>query len=166
MSSFMEMLYRHYGSHQRAEVLFDHVYTGKLTDPDGIAEAVPAVWSDAHLPVQNLGLNAWTELFEMAGYTDDGKKAERPADPITLYRCAEPRFVHRLAWTASLEVAEQFAVINKARYGDRPRYLYKITAPPERLLAHITDRDEDEYVVDTRGMRATRLSTPKALSGV
>lgn len=161
MSAFMDMLYRHYGSHQRADVLFEWVYSGRLTDPDDIAEAVPDVWSGAHLPANSLGIRTWIDLFNRSGYTVDGKRAERPTEPLTLYRLAEPRFVHRLAWTGSLEVAEKFAVINKARYGDRPRFIYTVTVPPERLLAHITDRDEDEYITDTRGLKAKRLTLTK-----
>lgn len=164
MSEFMTMLHRHYGSHQRPAVLFDHVYGGKLTDPDDIAEAVQAVWSGAHLPAQNLGVMTWIDLFTIAGYTVDGVLADRPTTPVTLYRLAEPRFAHRLAWTASLDVAEKFEGINKARYGDKERFIYTLTVPPERLLAHITDRDEDEYVTDTRGMKAKRVTMTKEMA--
>ncbi|MGO3320261.1 MAG: hypothetical protein ACTIL0_07105 [Microbacterium gubbeenense] len=164
MSAFMDMLYRHYGSHQRAEVLFEYVYGGKLSDPEDVAEAVQAVWSGAHLPAQNLGVLTWIDLFQIAGYTVDGKRAERPTEPVTLYRLAEPRFVHRLAWTASIDVAERFTEINRARYGDRTRHIYTLTVQPERLLAHITDRDEDEYVTDTRGLKAKRVTTTKEMA--
>lgn len=164
MSPFMKMLYRHYGSHQGPAVLFDHVYGGKLTDPVDMAEAVPGVWSDAHLPAQNLGVMTWIDLFTIAGYTVDGKRAERPAEPVTLYRLAEPRFVHRLAWTASRDVAEKFEGIHKARYGDKERFIYTVTVPAERVLARITSRQEDEYVTDTRGLKAKRVTMTREMA--
>ncbi len=146
------------GSHDGPALLVDWYYGRKIEDPVELAEAVPYAWSAAHLPFGALDAETWIELFRAAGYTIDGTRAERPAEPITLYRAAEPRFVHRLAWTASLDVAGRFLSINKARYGNKPRYIYTVTVPPDRLLAHITDREEDEYVTDTRGLRATRVS--------
>jgi len=144
------------GSHDRPALLFDWIYGRRLTDPVEVAATVPAVWSGAHLPFRSLGAQGWIDLFQIAGYTEDGVPAERPIEPLTLYRAAEPRYVHRLAWSASIDVARRFIEINAARYGDTPRFIYYITVEPGRLLAHITDRGEDEYVTDTRGLKAKR----------
>ncbi|WP_020097407.1 hypothetical protein [Microbacterium sp. 11MF] len=146
------------GSHELPTMLFDWVFSGRLREKQHLAEAVPYAWSSAHLPFAALGYRKWVEFFEMAGYTEDGLSAKRPSEPITLYRAAEPRYVHRLAWTASLNVAERFLEINEARYGAKPRNVYTITVAPDRLLAHITDRNEDEYIVDSRGLRARRVA--------
>jgi hypothetical protein len=137
-------------------MLFEWIYGRRVTDPVEIAALVSDVWSGAHIPFSSLGGTTWIDLFQIAGYTEDGLHAERPGVPLTLYRAAEPRYVHRLAWTASVEVAQRFIDINAARYGDESRFIYTVTANPDRLLAHITDRQEDEYVTDTRGLKARR----------
>ncbi len=154
------------GSHEGPALLFDWVYSGRLKDPADLAEAVAFAWSSAHLPFAALGHRTWVELFTMAGYAKDGTPTEHPAEPITLYRAAEPRYIHRLAWTASLDVAERFLEINAARYGAKPRNVYTITVAPDRLLAHITDRNEDEYIVDTTGLKAQRVDTTVLTKGV
>lgn len=154
-STFLETAHRYVGSHDRPAMLFDWVFGGRLTDPVEIAEAVADTWSGAKIPFASLGVATWIELFRMGGYTVDGIPSDRPTEPVTLYRAAEPSRVHRLAWTGSLDVAQRFLEINR-RYGDRPRFIYTITVDPERLLAHINDRQEDEYVTDTRGLKAKR----------
>lgn len=156
-SPFMREAIRH-PSHEGPALLFDWVFSRRLTDPDELAFAVPNVWSDAHLPFNSLGYRTWVELFEMAGYTVDGIRSPRPLTPVTLYRAAEPHRVHRLAWTGSLEVARRFLTINASRYGDKPRFVYTVTVDPSRLLAHVTDRQEDEYVTDTRGLKVRRVA--------
>lgn len=159
MSPFLQAAIRT-DSHYGPALLFDWFYSGRLAG-DQLSEAVPYVWSQAKQPFRAFNLRTWIELFEAAGYTDDCKPAERPQRPLTLYRASEPQYVHRLSWTGSLATAERFIEINK-RYGDRPRFIYTITvADMHRVLAHITDRGEDEYIVDTRGLRAKRIDTTR-----
>lgn len=147
---------RFLGSHDRPAMLFDWVFGRRMTDRADIAAATSKVWSGAHLPFRSLGADAWIQLFRMGGFAVDGVHASPPEAPMTLYRAAEPRYVHRLAWTASPDVANRFLEINSARYGDLPRFIYTITVTPDRLLARITDRKEDEFVTDTRGVKARR----------
>lgn len=149
-------LYR-VGSHELPALVFDLFYSRQMTDPADVAFAVSCAWSSSHLPAANLPIDIWIELFQVGGYTEDGMPAERPSEPVTLYRSSTPGRVHRLAWTASLSVAQRFLEINEARYGKASRFIYTVTVEPERLLAHITDRDEDEYVTDTRGLRSARV---------
>ncbi|MDQ1122168.1 hypothetical protein [Microbacterium trichothecenolyticum] len=159
MSPFLRAATRT-GSHEGPALLFDWFYSGRLTGAE-LSAAVPYVWSSAKQPFRALTQLTWIELFQAAGYTEDCKPAERPQAPLTLYRASEPQYAHRLAWTGSLATAERFLEINK-RYGDRPRFVYMITvAATDRVLAHITDRDEDEYIVDTRGLRAKRIDTTR-----
>ena len=145
-------------SHNRPALLFDWFF-GQRPRPkkEDMAASVPEVWSGAHLPFPSLGYATWVVFFRYAGYTDDGAPADPPTEPITVYRAAEPSFVHRLAWTGSIDVAERFLEINQA-YGDRPRFVYTVTAAPDRVLAHITERSEDEDIVDTRGLHAKRVA--------
>lgn len=161
-ATFDERMYEKYELHylpgrDRPAHVFDLVYGRRVTDPAEIGWLVATAWSDAHIPAASMSIAVWIELFQMGGYTEDGHPAQRPTRPLTLYRCADPRRVHRLAWTASLEIAQRFAVINSTRYGQIPRHIYTVTVEPERVLAHITTRKEDEYVTDTRGLRATRI---------
>jgi hypothetical protein len=144
------------GSHDWPAELFDLVYEGKLDNPADLAECVADAWSGAKIPFRALGYDTWIEFFRRAGYSDDGKLAAPLAEPITVYRAAEPQFVHRLAWTGTLDVAKRFTEIN-TRYGKRPRHIYELTVTPDRVLAHITDRQEDEFIVDSRGLRAKRI---------
>ncbi|WP_270353551.1 hypothetical protein [Microbacterium testaceum] len=148
------------GSHEGPVLLFEWFYSGRLTGSE-LSEAVPFVWSSAKQPFRAFSKLTWIELFHAAGYTEDCEPAERPPGPLTLYRASEPQYAHRLAWTGSLAIAERFLEINK-RYGDRDRFVYTITvAATDRVLAHITDRGEDEYIVDTRGLRAQRVDTSR-----
>ena len=94
--------------------------------------------------------DTWRDLFELAGYTEDGKPAERPAEPLTLYRGSVPERKALWSWTDNREVAARYASGN---YYRRPSgILWVATVDPWRLLARNTDRSEYEYVVDTEGL--------------
>lgn len=124
-----------------------------------IAETVHHAWSSAEYPEDSMEPDRWAELFEVAGYRIDGAPADRP-DKITLYRGAPEDRVQRMAWTSSQEVARRFA--HDALRGREPGRVWTITVSGDWLLAHITDRDEDEYLVHPsawgRGLRATETN--------
>jgi hypothetical protein len=110
-----------------------------------------SAWSMAEFPLVQLDEDQWRELFDHVGYVVDGKAAERPSEPLTLYRGAMPKFRNGWAWTDDRDLAQWFA--------DRPHHrgegqVWKAVVEPERLLARISEQreGESEYVVDARGM--------------
>ncbi|WP_331727191.1 hypothetical protein OG871_39680 (plasmid) [Kitasatospora sp. NBC_00374] len=90
-------------------------------------------------------------MFRAAGYTADGVPAQLPSAPVELWRGSVPERRRDWSWTASLAVAQGYAAGTAAV---RPAgKLYRTVAPPSALLAYNSGREEDEYVVDTRGLR-------------
>ncbi len=139
---------------------------GRVNGPGFLAEAlsedkitaatvtalVGPIWSSAEYPDRELDHNTWRWIFDVAGFTIDGKPAERPAEPLTLYRGAVPERRTDWSWTRTRAVAERFAAGLRGRGTGR---LWVCTVPPESMLAVNTERDEDEVVVDTRGLQIT-----------
>jgi hypothetical protein len=118
---------------------------------DVLTATIGGVWTGAEYPDQALGRRAWLELFAEAGYTEEGRPAERPTDPLTLYRGATYERRRLMSWTDNRAVAERFAA--GGLVGRQAGRLWTATVPPPALLCRINDRDESEYVVDTRGLR-------------
>ncbi len=58
---------------------------------------VPDVWSAAEYPGRALEDDEWSALFEHAGFTVNGVRAERPTEPLVLFRAAPEE--HRLGWS-------------------------------------------------------------------
>ena len=128
-----------------------HVFVALFEEgllPEGADALVGDVWSMAEFPCRMLELWQWEEMFQWSGYRHDGRPAERPADALTLYRGAPARHRGGLAWTASREMAEWFATRNRDQFGWDAK-VWTAAVEPWRLLAHIDDRREEEYVVDT-----------------
>lgn len=125
----------------------------RLLDPDVAAAHVGEVWCMAEYPDVYLDHDAWRLLFEMAGYTRDGVRVDRPAEPLTLYRGSVRQRRADWSWTDRLEVAERFAA---GGIGGRPAgVVWRAVVEPWRLFARIDDEDgrnESEYVVDTQGL--------------
>ena len=59
--------------------------------PDAYPEGISYVFSLAEYPGLSLEPKQWRTLFTKAGFTIDGVPAERPAEPITLWRGSRPR---------------------------------------------------------------------------
>jgi hypothetical protein len=118
--------------------------------PEDYAELVSYTWSIAEFPGLSLSKRHWLGLWRKAGFTMDGKPAERPTEPMLLWRAAHPTYKRGFAWTDSRKVAEWFL---QARYGRNHR-LYEVVAPPDRLLAYIHDsgRGESEWIIDARAL--------------
>ncbi|GGX40935.1 hypothetical protein [Streptomyces noursei] len=136
-------------------LLFD-AWFGKTIDAGTLAAHVGRVWNMAEYPDAALDRPAWRQLFAMAGFTADGRPAERPADPVELWRGSVPERRDDWSWSTRRAVAEGYATGTGARRPTTGR-LYHVVAPPSALLAHNTGRDEDEYVLDTDGLSITEV---------
>ncbi|MFD9596799.1 hypothetical protein ACFWA9_29180 [Kitasatospora sp. NPDC059973] len=131
-------------------LLFD-AWFGQAIDAATLAAHVGQVWSMAEYPDATLDRAAWRELFTAAGFTTDGRPAERPAGPVELWRGSVPERRADWSWTTRRAVAEGYATGTGARRPTTGR-LYRTLAPAVALLAYNTGRDEDEYVLDTDGL--------------
>lgn len=147
---------RVYGPH-----LLIYLWGEGLLTTDALRATIGDVWSMAEYPDVALPRETWRDLFSEAGYTVDGKPAQRPSSPLHLYRGAVRSPAHRRrdwSWTDSLEVARFFA---KGPRGRQPGVVWTATVAPWRLLARNADpqttRGESEYVVDTRHLRILML---------
>ncbi|WP_140403791.1 MULTISPECIES: hypothetical protein [unclassified Nocardioides] len=142
------------------------LYNEGLLNSDVAATVVPSAWSAAEFPSLQLEQEEWRDLFDLAGYTVDGKRAARPGASLSLWRGAIPE--HRLgwAWTDDREVAEWFAA--RPHNSGRGR-VFTAEVEPSRLLARISEQrpGESEYVVDARGLEtvADCLRTERTTDG-
>lgn len=119
---------------------------------DTVTALVGGIWSSAEFPDRLLDHATWRRLFDVAGFTADGKPAPRPTEPLTLFRGSVPERRTDWSWTRDRAVAERFAAGLRGRGKGR---LWVCSVPPAHMLAINTDRDEDEIVVDTRGLQIT-----------
>ncbi|MEH0582816.1 hypothetical protein QA942_01380 [Streptomyces sp. B21-106] len=115
-----------------------------------VTALVGPIWSSAEYPDRELDHDTWRWLFDVAGFTIDGKPADRPTEPLTLYRGSVPERCTDWSWTRTRAVAERFAEGPRGRGKGR---LWVCEVPPAHMLAANTGRDEDEIVVDTRGLQ-------------
>lgn len=131
---------------------------GRKIETVTLTALVSGVWSEAEYPQRSLRLVDWRELFAAAGYTVDGQPAARPAEPVTLYRGAVHSRRRGWSWTADYETAQRFA--SGDLNGRQSGLVYVTSAPPLALLCgiHVASRSEDEYVVDTRGLKIAALA--------
>lgn len=136
------------------DILFDAWYGGEI-DRAVLAAHIGPVWSDAEYPFTSMTQAVWRDLFDAAGYTVDGKLADRPTGATTLYRGSTPSYRRRWSWTASRDVAARFAqgYEDGGLMGRWPGNVYMVAAPPTHLLCVVNDRKESEHVVDTRGLK-------------
>jgi hypothetical protein len=120
---------------------------------DQLITAVGDAWVMCDAPEKGMPRRAWLPMFRQAGYHDDDQPVT-PPDRITLWRGGVRRT--GMAWTADRDRAEWF----QRRYDQlSPGHLWTIEADSSRLLAHYHQkhRSEDEYVVDTRGLRPKEI---------
>ncbi|MFF2548299.1 hypothetical protein ACFVUY_37880 [Kitasatospora sp. NPDC058063] len=136
-------------------LIFD-AWLGEVINEDTLAAHLGRVWSMAEYPDAALGHDGWRALFDAAGFTADGRRAERPAEPVELWRGCIPRRRDDWSWTTRRAVAEGYATGTGARRPVTGR-LYRVVAPPSALLAHNNGRGEDEYVLDTNGLTITEV---------
>jgi len=141
------------GRNHGPALLGDLEAEGLLTPPAAAAH-VGAVWSMAEYPDRYLDHDTWRELFRLAGYTVDGVPAERPVEPLTLYRGSVPERRANWSWSDRLDVAQRYAAGGLGRRP--PGVVWQATVEPWRLLARNAgpdSRDESEYVVDTEELQ-------------
>jgi hypothetical protein len=163
---FLKAAYRA-GRNAAPGLLWDAAASGDL--PRGeVAAVVATAWCMAEWPERALSPRAaWLALFQAAGFTIDGKPAERPAGPLTLYRGCTRGRVRGLAWTTDREMAGWFA----RRYGDfagdpsypefRPAFVYTTVAPSAALLCipGTAGRfSEHEVVINPAGLKIQRVA--------
>ena len=151
------------GRNSAPALLFDLVYIDESLDVARVPGAVADAWSSAESPERALESDTWTELFMRAGYTVDDRPAERPSEPVRVFRgCTadliydevhdcdvDPRF--GMSWTTDVEMARRFA---SGIRGRRPGNVYAAVVQPEHLLAYLgpEHRDESEFVVHPAGL--------------
>lgn len=133
-------------------LLFTHVTEIREEDlPDAVCEA----WHMAEFPEKQAGADLWTALFDHVGYVVDGAKRDLEAElpeVVTLYRGCTAERVGGMAWTADEAKARWFAERFRGMAGAAPTFVYRIEVPREYVLARITGRGEDEYVVDAAAL--------------
>ncbi|MFD8597642.1 hypothetical protein ACFV1L_21830 [Kitasatospora sp. NPDC059646] len=134
-------------------LLYD-AWFGEVIDAAALAAHIGRVWSMAEYPDSALDREDWRELFTAAGYTADGEPAERPAEPVELWRGSVPERRTDWSWTTRRDLAEGYANGTAARRPTTGR-LYRTVAPPAALLAHNNGRGESEYVLDTEHLTIT-----------
>jgi hypothetical protein len=119
---------------------------GRLA-PATLNYLVPSTWryriDGDPVPVQT-----WRELFQAVDYTHDFSLARRPRWPVRLYRGATEANRYGLAWTWRIDQATYFAHSRQAP--GTHASVWTVLAPPERLLAYLSD--EGEFVTDVRGL--------------
>ncbi|MGW3091725.1 hypothetical protein [Streptomyces sp. NPDC001108] len=126
-------------------LLWDAV-DGGLIGGETIAAYIGGIWSRAEFPDSALGHDRWRAFFGLAGYTRDGVRVPRPAEPVELWRGSVPERRADWSWTTDRATAVQYAAGSHSR---PPGALYRLTAPPAALLCENNNRKEHEFVVDT-----------------
>ncbi|MFJ9474735.1 hypothetical protein ACIRRI_06925 [Streptomyces mirabilis] len=148
----LDYLIGHEGRNAGPSLLADAYSEDKIT-AETVTALIGGIWSGAEYPDRHLDRDTWRWLFDVAGFTIDGEPAERPTEPILLWRGTVPERRTDWSWTTDRTIAEGYANGTAAR---RPTgRLHVVLAPPEALLAANNGRSEAEYVVDTRGLTIT-----------
>lgn len=136
--------------------LLEEAYSEAKITTQTVTALIGDIWSGAEFPDQHLDRDTWRWLFDAAGFTIDGSPADRPAEPILLWRGTVPARRTDWSWTTDRTIAQGYANGTAAR---RPiGRLYVVLAPPEALLAANNGRGEAEYVVDTRGLNIQEIA--------
>lgn len=133
--------------------LFDELNGG--IEPGLVAAAVGAASSATNFPEDDLHRDTWTALFEAAGYTVDGRQAQRPTEALQLYRGAPEHRRTGMSWTSDPTMAEKFA--SGDMWATEPGQVWTALVEPWRLYCHDNDRQEAEYVITTDGLDITAL---------
>ena len=102
-------------------------------------------WGD-----QCLDRHAWRELFDLAGYREDNEPADRPVEPLTLWRGATPEHRANWSWTENRDAALVYA--SGIWVQNEVGLVWRAVVKPERLLANLEYSRYSEYIVDTDGL--------------
>lgn len=145
----------------RGETIFEPILWPKLLylahchdvlkNDDEYREALADTWTAAEWPEQYMDTDLWVDYFTDAGFiTDEGQPAERPDQPMVLWRGATVDRKFGMAWTDQPHTANWFAKRFAGSLGekDQPVKVFRCVVPPDVLLAHFEGRGEHEWVVD------------------
>ena len=116
-------------------------------------------WSMAEFPDAALPHKTWRSIFAMAGFCVDGRRAERPQQPLVLYRGATAARRRMWSWTDDREVAARYAA---GHYGRKPGSVWIAVVDPARLLARVAERQEAEWIVDAARLQIRALDAHTA----
>lgn len=139
---------------KRPVLLRDLVDSGALVLEPGVAAVVTLAWAEAVFPEDAVQRGRWLEWFGAVGFTTEHGTAERPVEPVALYRGCMRGAVRRMAWSARPGVAWMFAHTRMA--GRLPGDVWAARVRPEHLLAYL--RPGSEYVVDPSGLTDVRCT--------
>lgn len=134
-------LLRSYGRNNGPVLIWAWCSSGLVVGA-AVREWILPVWSWSEYP-GDLGTQRWVKLFRATGYVSDGQLA--PLGPITLYRGAVESGKRGMSWTTNRTVAKGFTVPPRL-----PGQVWKVTVPPEAVLARIEGRQESEVIVNPR----------------
>lgn len=120
----------------------------ELLDSLHLPQAVFQAWcSGAAYPEAILGRDRWIALFREVGFSRDGIPSNPPESPMTVYRGSWHQFCKGLSWTSNWHSAIRYA---SDGYSD----LYVSHPQPTAVLARITTRSDDEWILDTTYLEA------------
>ncbi|MFZ2176594.1 MAG: hypothetical protein WAW17_21645 [Rhodococcus sp. (in: high G+C Gram-positive bacteria)] len=110
----------------------EELFLAGLLSPETLAAAASKAWKGK--PYDNdVRDEVWREMFRIAGFTKDNRRARRPLLPVTLYRGAGVENREGLSWTTLPGVAHYFAQ-NRQRV-PFTGMVWTARVPAKRILA-------------------------------
>jgi len=98
-----------------------------------------------------IGYSEWLKLFRLNGFTYLGQPAQRPSEPVTVYRGCRHEHRHGMSWSTAVGVAHRFAA--EGMSSRPPGTVYAARVEPDYLLAFIEEGHEEyEWVIDPSGL--------------
>lgn len=147
--------------------------TERCLTPGAARDYAAWAWKKCEFPEANFQTEGWLLIFDwieaMTGarlHDDDPDQDDEsgptatwsepeglfPTEPVTLWRGAIDERAVGMAWTADRSMAEWFVQrLNGGSHGEA--HLWETTVSPDRVRARFIHRKEDEYVLNTIGMR-------------
>jgi hypothetical protein len=119
-----------------------------LLRPEYLAQELEDAWSAAEVPEMELPQSLWTLLFEMAGYSENGRPCERPEGKFVAYRGSLWRYRRRMSWTIDKKQAEWFAWRNGLRSGEYG-LVFRAEIDNDAVLARGGRSSEREIIVNS-----------------
>ncbi|MGP4058496.1 hypothetical protein ACTWP6_27350 [Mycobacterium sp. 4D054] len=110
-------------------------------------------WYDCEFPYDALAAEEWRDIFDAAGFTDDGQPAS-PPESVRLFRGAPYQYRRGWAWSEYAFVALAYAKQQRrSSNGSGPAMLWTTVAPGSALL--FVGDIHREYAVDTTDLIIT-----------
>lgn len=98
-----------------------------------------------------IGYDEWRKLFRLNGFTYLGEPAQRPGEPVIVYRGCTPEHRLGMSWSTEVGVARRFATEGISSRSSGAVYVARVE--PDYLLAFIEEGHEEyEWVVDPLGL--------------